>query len=72
MSKSEITIKDIKDTIDMMCPVQVIVNGNIVWNDDTDDIAKYDAIFESDNIVIEFSFEIVHFHHSIVTIITED
>ena len=72
MNKSEITVRDIKDTIDMMCPVQIIVNGNIVWNDDIDDIAKYDAIFESDNIVIEFSFEIVHFHHSIVTIITEE
>ncbi len=71
MSKSDITIKDIKDTIDMMCPVQVIVNGDIVWDDDIDDLAKYDAIFKSDNIVTEFSFEIVHFHHSIVTIITE-
>ena len=69
---SEITIRDIKDTVDMMCPVQVVVNGNIVWNDNTDDIEKYDAIFKSDNIVVEFSFEIVHFHHSIVTIITED
>lgn len=72
MSKSEITVRDIKDTVDMMCPVQIIVNGNIVWDDSIDDIAKYDAIFESDNIVIEFSFEIVHFHHSIVTIIAED
>ena len=72
MSMSAITIKDIKDTIDMMCPVQVIVNGNIVWDDDTDDLAKYDAIFKSDNIVTEFSFKIVHFHHSIVTITTED
>ena len=71
MSKSEITVRDIKDTVDMMCPIQVLINGNIVWNDDTDDIAKYDAIFESSDIVIEFSFEIVDFHHSIVTIITE-
>lgn len=68
---SEITIKDLKDTIDMMCPVQILVNGNIVWDDDTDDLAKYDAIFKSDSIVIEFSFEIVHLHHSIVTIITQ-
>jgi len=68
---SALTIRDIKDTIDTMCPVQVVVNGNIVWDDDTDDIAKYDAIFKSDNIVVEFSFEIVHLHHSIVTIITE-
>ena len=69
---SELTIRDIKDTIDMMCPVQVLVNGDIVWDDDTDDLAKYDAIFTSNSIVLELSFEIVHFHHSIVTIITED
>ena len=72
MSKSEITVRDIKDTVDMMCPIQVLINGNIVWDDNVDDIAKYDTIFESDNIVIEFSFEIADFHHSIVTIITED
>lgn len=68
---SELTIRDIKDTIDMMCPVQIIVNGNVVWDDDADDLAKYDAIFRSDDIVTELSFEIAHLHHSIVTIITE-
>ena len=72
MSKSEITVRDIKDTVDMMCPIQILINGNIVWDDNVDDIHKYDTIFESSDIVVEFSFEIVDFHHSIVTIITED
>lgn len=72
MNKSEITVRDIKDTVDMMCPIQVLINGNIVWDDNVDDIHKYDTIFESSDIVVEFSFEIVDFHHSIVTIITED
>lgn len=72
MNKSEITVRDIKDTVDMMCPIQVLINGNIVWDDNVDDIHKYDTIFESSDIVVEFSFEIVDFHHSIVTIIIED
>lgn len=68
---SEIAIADIKSIVDMMCPVKIILNGNIVWDDDTDDIAKFDSVFTSKSIVKEFSFEIVHCHHSIVTIIAE-
>jgi len=67
---SEVTIRDIKGTVDMMCPVKIIIDGNIVWDDDVNSNAEYDTVFESNTIVKELSFEITHFHHSVVTIIT--
>lgn len=72
--QSEITIADLKKSIDSLCPIKIFIDGQLVWDDDLDDIdalfKKYDDITTSKTIVATISVEIVSYHHSIIKITT--
>ena len=68
---SELTLSDVKETIDSMSPIKVIINKKTVWDDRYDDLRQYDYIFTLDYIVKEIHFLIVSYHHSVVSITTE-
>ena len=70
-SNSDIKMSDIKEIVNKMNPIKIIINKNVVWDDDYDDIKKYDCIFTLDYTIKEFKFQIVSFHHSVVTIKTK-
>lgn len=69
--QSEITIADLKNTIDSLCPVKIIIDGKLVWDDDfVDDfdthMEQYEKITTSKIIVVSFGAKIVSYHHSII------
>ena len=68
---SELTLNDVKETIDSMSPIKVIIDKKTVWDDRHDDLSQYDFIFTLDYIVKEMHFLIVSHHHSIVSIRTK-
>lgn len=82
---SEIQIKDLKMVITEMHPIEIIIDGVSVWNDDVDltnmscreiDTAlstnekQYWDVVSRTQIVNSISFKIVSYHHSIVNITT--
>ena len=67
---SELTMEDIKETVDSLRPLKVYVNEKVVWDEDNDSLAEYEALFKPDIIVAEIKFTIVSFHHSYVKITT--
>lgn len=71
---SEITILDLKPFIDSLCPIKIFIDGQVAWDDDSDDIdslfKKYDDITTQKTIVATVSIEIVSYHHSIIKITT--
>ena len=83
---SEIQIKDLKMVITEMHPIEIIIDGVSVWNDDTDltnmsgkeietalsakEEQYWDAVSRT-QAVSSISFNIVSYHHSIVNITTE-
>lgn len=71
---SEITILDLKPFIDSLCPIKIFIDGQVAWDDDSDDIdvlfKKYDDVTTQKTIVATISFEVVSYHHSIVKITT--
>lgn len=68
--KSELTMADIKTTVNSLNPIRITINKAVVWDDNYDDLLKYDAIFKLNYIVKEIKFKIVSFHHSYVEIKT--
>ncbi len=70
MRNSELTMADIKETVDSLRPIRITINKAVVWDDNYDDLKKYDAIFTFNYIVTEIKFKIVSFHHSYVEIKT--
>ena len=71
---SEITILDLKPLIDSLCPIKIFIDGQVAWDDDSDDIdslfKKYDDITTQKIIVATVSIEIVSYHHSVIKITT--
>jgi len=77
MSKhSELTLKDIRGLIDPLCPIKIIYNGKVVWDDNKPighklcDPVTYDNFWEEnkDINISKFKVDIIQFHHSKVTI----
>lgn len=77
MKCSELAIRDAVQYIDNFCPVKIIFNGIVLYNDyDSEDDGEYDVplnlipnrIWQFDKyIVTSINIEIVEFHHSVVT-----
>lgn len=67
---SELKLPDIKPTVDSLRPLKIIVNKKVIWDEDYDDMSKYEAIFRVGYIVTEIKFTIVSWHHSYVEITT--
>lgn len=65
---TSLRIKDLKNIIADMCPVKIFINKDCVWDDDTGTIDEYNTVLESGKFITMMTFEIVHFHHSIVYI----
>ena len=71
MNNTNLRICDISETINLMCPISIHINGIEVWNDDKNDNEQYMNILNQTDLVTFLIFEIVHFHHSIVYIRTK-
>lgn len=80
--KSEIKICDLKEVFDVMCPVQIFIDGKIVWDDNqivddwtAEDVREFQDLYfktiNRDDKVKKFTFYTVAFHHSVVVIETE-
>lgn len=65
---SELTMRDIKETVDTLRPLKIFINGKIAWDEDTDSLVKYETLFNLKLIVTEIKFTIVSLHHSHVMI----
>lgn len=73
--QSEITIADLKQFIDSLCPIKIIVDGRLIWDDDFVDefdahMEQYEKITTSKVIVTSFGAKIVSYHHSIIHLTT--
>lgn len=78
MKTSEITLREAIEYVDQFCPVKIIFNGIILYNDyDSEDDGEYDIplnvipnrIWQFDKYVAtSINIEIVEFHHSVVEI----
>lgn len=77
MSCSELTLDEAIKKVDCFCPVKIIFNGVVLYND-YDDKDNYesaapfivipDRIWQYDKYIVNsISIEIVEFHHSIIT-----
>lgn len=77
MRNSEITLRDAIESADTFCPVKIVFNGVVLYNDydgDADGEDKVpldvvqDRLWQFDKyIVTSMNIEIVEFHHSILT-----
>lgn len=68
MRESELSLRDLKDDIDRMCPVRLYINDKLIWDDFKDDIKIFNDALDSDKIVKCIVYEIVDWHHSIAKI----
>ncbi len=78
MKNSEITLRDAIEYVDQFCPVKIIFNGVILYNDyDGEDDGECDTplnvipnrIWQFDKyIATSINIEIIEFHHSVVAI----
>lgn len=77
----QIRICDLQEVFKVICPVQIFIDGQIVWDDNqfmegwtVEDMRKfqddYVNILNRKDIVKKFTFYIVAFHHSVVVIET--
>ena len=77
MKNSEITLREAIENVDIFCPVKIIFNGVVLYNDyDGDDIGECDIplnvipdrIWQFDKyIVTDINIKIMEFHHSIIS-----
>ena len=67
---TSLRIKDLKEAIDKMCPIQIYINEEKVWDDDENTLNDYNTILSLGKFVSSINFEIVHFHHSVVYVRT--
>lgn len=70
--QSEITLEELEPLINRMGLVQLIINGKVLWDDETDDLMDYHCVFDEHKLCIvkEVTFTIVDHHHSIARITT--
>lgn len=84
MINSELTLHEALKKVDVFCPIKIIFNGIVLYNDYDSDIEIEDGVYgeilpplsvvpdrlwQFDKyIVASINIEIVEFHHSIVTI----
>ena len=82
---SEYTIFSLKHEIREFCPIQIFINDEEVWTDNVDltdideetadkmlreNYQQYKNVLDRNDIVKSITFDIVHYHHSIVHITT--
>lgn len=73
---SEVKISDLKQIIDSLCPVQIIIDDKVVWddyitvNDFNAHMEHYEEVTTSNDIVVNFYFKVVEYHHTIISIHT--
>ena len=80
---SEITLQEALEKLDCWCPVQIWIDGKIIWDDELSiDDSSWIPYHEFKNnvgndsyyhqtVVSSIEIEIVHFHHSIIQIYTQ-
>jgi len=68
MKDSDLSLRDLKDDIDRMCPIRLYINDELVWDDFKDDIKILNDALDSDDIVTCIVYEIADWHHSIVKV----
>ncbi len=67
--ESNLTLRDLKENIDSMCPVRLYIDNQLIWDDFADDDIKiYDEALDSDKIVACIVYEIADWHHSVVKV----
>ena len=76
MANSKITLREAIESADVFCPIKIIFNGVVLYNDydgDADGEVEIplnvipDRIWQFDKyIVTSMNIEIVEFHHSII------
>lgn len=74
MKCSEITLREAIEYVDKFCPVKIIFNSVILYDDYDDEEDEHvmdvvpDRLWQFDKyIVTSINIEIVEFHHSVVT-----
>lgn len=83
MANSELTLHKTLEKIDTFCPVKIIFNGVILYNDYDSDVEIEDGVWGENDIplnvipnriwqfdkyiVTSVNIEIVEFHHAIIT-----
>ena len=83
MKNSEITLREAIEKIDLFCPIKIVFNGIVLYNDYDSDVEVADGIWgeiyppinvvpdrlwQFDKyIVTDINIEIVEFHHSIIS-----
>ena len=67
---SNLQIKDLSNVITEMCPIQIWINNQLEWDDETGTLDEYYMTLQRTDIVDILNFKIVAFHHSIVFIST--
>lgn len=83
MTCSEISLREAIEYVDKFCPVKIVFNGIILYNDYDSEIEIEDGVYgenkppmdvvadrlwQFDNYVVtSINIEIVEFHHSVVT-----
>ena len=70
MRHTEVKVCDLKDRLTSFCPVAIYINDCLEWDDDDYKPNIYDKIFERTDFVTDIKIQIVHFHHSIISIYT--
>lgn len=72
---SEITLREAIEYVDKFCPVKIVFNGVILYDDYDDEEDEHimdvvpDRLWQFDKyIVTSINIEIVEFHHSVITI----
>ena len=85
MRKTELKIKDIRESIHSLCPVAIYINSEAVWKDDLDLTGltreegdrllvekekQYFDVLAREDLVDKISIKITDYHHSIVNIKT--
>lgn len=77
----QIRICDLKEVFNVICPFQIFIDGQIVWDDNQimegwtrEDVIKFQNQYvnalDRKDIVKKFTFYTVAFHHSVVVIET--
>ena len=67
--ESDLTLRDLKESIDSMCPVRLYIDDQLIWDDFADDDIKiYDEALDSDKIIACIVYETTDWHHSIAKI----
>ena len=73
---TELRICDLRQVIDLMCPIEIFINRKSAWQDNDEPteviLRKYDELLKREDLVAHIGFSIDDFHQSIVIITTTD